>query len=373
MLEKAWQMEAEGRKIIHFEIGRTDFDTPAPIEEAAIQAMNAGHVHYTLSMGMLELREAIAQDLDRRLGVVADAESEIMITVGSTGGIMNSLLVLLEPEDEIIVPDPMFLFYQDWGEFLGARTVPLPLSRNNNYQITRADIEACLSPKTKAIIINTPHNPTGSALERSSLEAVAAIACEKDLIVISDEVYERITYEPFRHVSIASLPGMRERTILTNSFSKAFAMDGWRLGYLVAPADIMWELDKAQQHTIINATAFIQKAAVTALERGDELIQPMLEEYTARRSLIMEIIEAAPQLSCAWPQGAFYVWIQIKGSKLSGWDLADRLLDEAGVAVVPGEVFSATAQDYLRISYSNTRENIQNGMERLVSTIEKFQ
>ena len=369
MLEKAMAMERAGREVIHMEIGRTDFDTPAVVKDAAKKALDKGQVHYTSSMGMLELRRAISEKLRRENGIEADPENEILATAGASHGMAITLMTVLEPGDEIIIPEPMYLFYLDWSEYLGARTVPLPCSAENGYQIRREKLEACVTPKTKVILLNSPHNPTGSGLELSSLRAVAEVAKKRDLLVISDEIYEKLVYDPFVHYSIASLPGMKERTVTLNSFSKGYAMDGWRIGYLAAPADLVWELEKGQQHTMINPTTFAQVGALEALEQGDGIIRPMVEEYIRRRRLMMELADSAPRFSYFPPQGAFYFWMHHGLKSVDGWTLADLLLDKDGVALTPGDIFGPSGKGYLRISYSNSQENLKRGMERILSTL----
>jgi aminotransferase len=367
--EKAWKMEAAGEKVIHFEIGRTDFDTPAPIKEAAIRAMNEGFVHYTGSMGVPSLRQAIAADLRDRMGLEVDPEKEILVTTGSSTAIMTSLMSVLAPDDELLVPEPMYLFYVDWGEFFGAKTVPVPLRPEDGYQISRDALERCVTPRSKVFVLNSPHNPTGAVLNRASLEAIAQVAQEKDLLILADESYDRLVYEPARHISIATLPGMRERTLLIHSFSKSFAMDGWRLGYVVGPADLIWEIDKAQQHTVINATSFVQIGGVVAVKEGDALVRPMLEEYKARRALALEILSAAPGLSCFEPQGAFYLWIRTGLENRDGWELAEIILDRARVAVTPGETFGPSGKGFVRVSYSTSRENLRSGLSSMIEVI----
>lgn len=368
VLEKSFAMEQQGQKIIHFEIGRPDFDTPELIKQAACQALDKGLVHYTLSMGLPELRQAIADDVGSRLGIEIGID-EVMITVGSSGGIINSFLITLEQGDEVIIPEPMYLFYLDWPEFFGAKTVPLPLSLEEGYQISDQALRQCISPKTKAIVLNTPHNPTGACLNRASLENVAELAQQNDLLIITDECYDRLIYEPYQHLSIASLPGMRDRTLICNSLSKTFAMDGWRLGYVIGPAELMWEMDKAQQHTVINATSFVQHAAITAVRAGEKLLSPMMNEYVARRDLVLDIVRSAPHLTWFEPEGGFYLWLRTN-LDIDGWQLADTILEKAKVAITPGEVFGETGKGHIRISYSNTRENIRTGMDRVLNILD---
>jgi aspartate/methionine/tyrosine aminotransferase len=286
---------------------------------------------------------------------------------------MISVLTILEPGDDILIPEPMYLFYLDLGEYAGARTVPLPLSSADGFQISREKLEGCVTERTKAILLNSPHNPTGHVLSLPSLQAVAEIAREKDLIVISDEIYEKIIYEPHRHHSIASLPGMKERTITMNSFSKSHAMDGWRIGYLAAPADLVWELEKGQQHFIINPPSFAQVGAIEALKHGDVLIRHMVDEYSQRRRLLMEMVDAYPRFSYFPPQGAFYFWLCHGLKKIDGWTLVDLLLEKDGVAVTPGEIFGPSGKGYLRISYSNSQENLRKGLTRVLETLSKFE
>ena len=368
MLERAMAMERAGREVIHMEIGRTDFDTPAVVKESAKKALDEGWVHYTSSMGMLELRQAIAEKLSRENGIEADPEKEILAVAGASHGMAITLMTVLEAGEEIIIPEPMYLFYLDWAEYLGARTVPLLCSPDHGFQISRESLKACITPRSKAILLNSPHNPTGSVLDRTSLQALAEAAVENDLLVISDEIYEKIIYEPCQHISIASFPGMKERTVTLNSFSKGHAMDGWRIGYLAAPADLVWELEKGQQHTMINPTTFSQIGAITALKMGDRIIRPMVEEYTRRRELMMELADRAG-LSYFPPRGAFYFWLHHGVTRIDGWALVDYLLDRHGVAITPGEIFGPSGKGYLRISYSNSMENLRKGMTRIIDTI----
>jgi aspartate aminotransferase/aminotransferase len=373
MLEKAMAMERAGREVIHMEIGRTDFDTPSVVKEAAKRALDEGWVHYTSSMGMLELRTAIAGKLRRENGIEANPEKEILAIAGASHGMSITLMTVLEPGDEIIIPEPMYLFYLDWAEYMEARTIPLRCFPEDGFQVSRERLEAQVTDKTKVILLNSPHNPTGSGLEMKSLQDIAEVATEHDLLVISDEIYEKIVYAPFRHTSIASLPGMKERTVTLNSFSKGYAMDGWRIGYLVAPADLVWELEKGQQHTMINPTTFSQIGAITALKKGDDIIRPMVEEYTQRRNLMMKMADSFPRYFYYPPQGAFYFWLYHGLNSIDGWELADLLLEKQGVAITPGDIFGPSGKGYIRISYSNSQENLRRGMERILETLSSME
>ena len=370
ILDQAQELEQSGREIIHLLIGRSDFDTPGYIKEAAKKALDDGFVHYTPTTGIPELREAIAEDLENRVGIKADPAKEIIVTAGSTSAIMTALMTVLDPGDEIIIPEPMYLFYPDWGEFLGAKAVALPMSQESGYQITESALRECLTPNSKVIFLNSPHNPTGAILDNDSLNAVAKVAKERDLFVISDEIYDMIVFEPYKHVSIASLEGMKERTLIANSFSKGFAMDGWRVGYLVGPSAIIDEIVKSQLRTIVCATSFAQYGALEALRRSREAVDEMMEEYTKRKNHVVDMIRSCPKMSCFEPQGTFYVWCRIPGPESrDSWDIAKYLLKEAGVAVTPGEVFDPKAREWIRLSFSNTFDAIRTGMDRLVEAV----
>ena len=370
VLDQAQDLEKSGRDIIYLLIGRSDFDTPGYIKEAAKKALDDGYVHYTTTTGIPELREAIAEDLRNRVGVEADPASEIVVTAGSTSAIMTAFMTVLNPGDEIIIPEPMYLFYPDWGEFFGAKAVALPLSMENDYQITESALRERLTPNSKIILLNSPHNPTGAVFNTDSLKAVAKVAKEKDLIVISDEIYDMVVFEPYEHISIASLEGMKERTLLVNSFSKGFAMDGWRVGYLVGPSAIMSEIIKSQLRSIVCATSFAQYGALEALRCSREAVAEMMEEYTKRKNHVVDMIRSCSKMSCFAPQGTFYVWCRIPGpDSRNSWDIAQYLLTEAGVAVTPGEVFDPKAREWIRLSFSNSFEAIRTGMNRLVDAV----
>ena len=359
-------MEREGREIVHFEIGRPDFDTPAPIKAAAAKALDQGKVHYALSRGITGLREAIAADASSRLGLTVDPETEVMVTAGSSNAILISLLTVLEPGDEILVPEPMYLFYLDWGELMGARTRAVPLSPEKGFQISEEDLRAGVTERTKVILINSPHNPTGAGLSQASLEAVAKVAEEHDLVVISDEVYDRIVYPPFTHLSPAALPGMKERTIVVNSFSKPFAMDGWRLGWLLAPAGLMDDLENTQHRCVMNVTNFAQYGALEGMRLGEEVVGPMVEAYRARRKLILDLLQDYPEVKCFPPQGAFYAWLDVSSLGRDDMELADLILEKAGVAVTPGRVFGPSGRNHLRISFAVDRKQIELGLTRMM-------
>ena len=366
---KADRLQSAGREVINLGIGQPDFDTPRPIKEAAIKALNQGQVHYTFARGLIELRQAIAEDAETRLGFPVDPEKEVIITAGSSNAIMTSLMAVLEPGDEIIVPEPLYLFYQDWGEPLGVCTVTVPLDPATDFQLNADALRARVTQRTKVILINSPHNPTGSGLNRASLEAVAEVAQEKDLLVIADEVYDKIVYPPFEHVSLAALPGMKERTILVNSFSKPYAMDGWRIGYLIAPDGLADEIENCHHRNAMCANTFSQYGAIEALRLSPEIFQPMLEEYTARRDLAMDLLCCSDRVEAFKPQGAFYLWLRLTGTDLDDLSVAERLIDQAGVAVTPGITFGQSGCGHLRLSFAVSREQLERGINLMLESL----
>lgn len=369
---KAAELTAQGKDIVNFGIGRPDFDTPRPIKEKAIQAMNRGEVHYTLPRGMEELRQAIGNELHDRHKVSYDPANEIMVTVGCVEGITCLLLTVLDPGDEVLVPSPMYPFYWGWAEFLGGRTVEAPLSRENGYQITEATLKKAITPKTKVMIINTPSNPTGVCQGAAGLEAAAKVAKEHDLLVISDEIYGRITYDGVEHISLTSLPGMKERTVLTTSFSKAFAMDGWRVGYLAGPAELVKDMDNAHLRASTCASIISQHGALEALRLGDELVAPMRERLQKRRDLIFDMVDQAPGLSAVKPKGAFYLWLEYGDVGMSDMDLTLYLLEKAQVAGISGSAFGDSVKRGMRLSYATDRKTIEKGMKRLISAFQNL-
>ena len=315
--------------------------------------------------------EDLIQQLSQRIGSVQDAvfEQEVIITAGSSNAIMTSLMAVLEPGDEIIAPEPLYLFYQDWGEPLGVCTVGVPLDPANDFQITADALRAGVTQRTKIILINSPHNPTGSGLNRASLEAVAEVAREKDLLVIADEVYDKIIYPPFEHVSVAALSEMKERTILVNSFSKPYAMDGWRVGYLIAPAGLADEIENCHHRNAMCVNTFSQFGAIEALRLSPQIIQPMLEEYKNRRDLAMDLLSRSDQVEAFQPQGAFYIWLRLTGPDLDDLSVAERLIDRTAVAVTPGITFGQSGRGYLRLSFAVPQEQLERGINLMLENL----
>jgi len=369
--EKALAMERAGETVYHFEIGRPDFDTPEYIKKAAYQALQEGKVHYTSNFGTMELRQAIADKLKRENNVDYKA-TEVLVTVGLSEAVFAALATILEEGDEILVPDPAWLNYHNVPRMLNAVPVTYSLREENGYQMDLNEVRAKVTDKTRAIVIITPNNPTGGVLCLDTLQALADLAIEKDLMVISDEVYERLIYGEEGHISIASLPGMKERTFTMNGMSKAYAMDGWRLGYVAAPEEYILTMNKFHQHNTTCAPNFVQAAAAAALNQEGDEVNEMVREYKRRRDYAVKAINEIDGLSCLCPKGAFYIFINCKALDMKCADLAAYLLEHAKIALVPGDVFGPGGEGYIRMSFANSYENIVEGCKRLKETVEQL-
>lgn len=370
--EKALAMERAGERVLHFEIGRPDFDTPEYIKRAAEQALADGKVHYTSNFGLMELRQAIADKLKRENNVDYTA-SEVLVTVGLSEAVFAVLATILEEGDEILVPDPVWLNYINVPNLLGAKAVTYGLTEETGFQMNLEEVKAKITSKTRAIVIITPNNPTGGVLSEDVLKELAEIAVSNDLMVISDEVYERLVYDGAKHISIASLPGMKERTFTMNGMSKAYAMDGWRLGYVAAPEEYILAMNKFHQHNTTCAPNFVQVAAIAALnEEGDE-VKEMVKEYQRRRDYAVKAINEIPGLHCECPKGAFYIFINCKSLNMKSADLSAYLLEEAKIALVPGDVFGPGGEGYLRMSFANSYENVVEGCAQLKKAVALLQ
>lgn len=370
--EKALAMERNGVSVLHFEIGRPDFDTPAYIKKAAKESIDAGHVFYTSNFGTAELREEIAKKLERENHILY-TPTEILVTVGLSEAVFAVLAAILDEGDEILVPDPVWLNYINVPRFLGAVPVSYSLHEETGFQMNLQEIKEKITPKTKAIVLVTPNNPTGGVLEKDVLQDVAAIAQKNDLLVISDEIYERLIYDKAVHISIASLPGMKERTFTLNGMSKAYSMTGWRIGYVAAPEAYIQAINKFHQHNTTCAPSFVQDAAVAALRDEQDEVQRMVAEYERRRNYAVQAINAIPGLHCTCPKGAFYIFINCKALGKSSEELASYLLDTAHIALVPGNVFGTGGEGYLRMSFANSYEHIVEGCSRLADAVRQLQ
>ena len=366
--EKALAMERAGERVLHFELGRPDFDTPDYIKKAAFRALTEGKVHYTSNFGCMEVRQAIADKLKRENNIDYKP-GEVLVTVGLSEAVFAVLATILNRGDEILVPDPVWLNYMNVPNLLGAKPVTYSLKEENGFQMDLDEVRSKITPRTKAVVIVTPNNPTGGVLSERVLKELAEIAVANDLMVLSDEVYERLIYDGEKHVSIASLPGMKERTFTLNGMSKAYAMDGWRLGYVAAPEEYILAMNKFHQYNTTCAPNFVQLASAAALnEEGDE-VNAMVREYKRRRNHAVKAINEIPGLSCQCPKGAFYIFINIKELGMKSAEAADYLLEEAKIALVPGDVFGPGGEGYLRMSFANSYENVVEGCERLAEAV----
>ena len=357
---RARALEAEGRPMIHLQIGEPDFDTPAHVREAAKRALDDGATHYAPFPGIPELRTAIAEDVTRRKGFPADP-SQVFVTVGGKGVMLYAILGLIDPGDEVIVPDPGYPIYESLTRFVGATPVPIPIRMENGFRLDVEELARLITPRTKLLIINSPANPTGGVLTRADLQRIAELAQEHDLWVMTDEIYGRILYDGEEHVSIASLPGMAERTILLDGFSKTFAMTGWRLGYSVVPESLVPTYSELIINTISCAPTFAQVGAVQALVGPQDDVDAMVVEFKARRDLVVNGLNEIEGIRCATPLGAFYAFPDISGTGLSGAEFAERLLVDHDVCVLAGTAFGGVGTDHIRISYANSRENLTRG------------
>ena len=365
---RARALEAQGRSVVHLEIGEPDFDTPENVREAAKRAIDDGRTHYPPFPGIPELREAIAADSAKRRGFAPDP-SNVFVTVGGKGVMYYAILALVDPGDEVIVPDPGYPIYESVTRFVGGTAVPIAIRQENNFRLDPDELASLVTPRTKLIVINSPANPTGGVLTREDLERIAAIAIEHDLVVLSDEIYSRILYTG-EHTSIAALPGMAERTIVLDGFSKTWAMTGWRLGYGIVPGWLNRGFGRLIINTVSGATTFAQVGAVEAIAGPQDAVDMMVAEFKARRDLVVDGLNALPGVTCLRPEGAFYVFPEISGTGLTGAQLADKLLGEAGVSVLAGTAFGQVGANHIRLSYATSRANIEEALRRMRTVIE---
>jgi len=364
-IRRFFDMLAEMKDVISLTIGEPDFTTPEPIIRAAIASLEAGETHYTANGGMLELRELIAVNLQNRYGVEYDPRTEIVITVGASEGVDASLRATINPGDEVIYHEPCFVAYAPCIQLAGGVAVPVTTTDATDFRVTAEMIEAAITPRTKAIFLGYPNNPTGAALDRPELEAIARIAEGHDLLVYSDEIYDRLVYGDHEHTAFSSLPGMRERTVLLGGFSKSYAMTGWRIGYVAATAEIMEGIAKVHQYGIMCAPTSAQFAAMEALRTGEPHLQEMRAEYDRRRRYMTDRFNEIG-LDCFEPMGAFYCFPRVTDA--TGMDestFAEKLLAEERVGVVPGSAFGPSGAGHVRVCYAAAYEQIVEAMERI--------
>lgn len=351
--------------VISLGIGEPDFVTPKPILQAGVRSLERGETQYTSNSGILELRQALSRHLNSRYGVSYDPERELIVTVGVSEALYLTLTAVLDPGDEVIIPKPCFVSYEAEVIFAGGVPVPIMTRLENEFQVTAADVEQRITERTKAILIGYPNNPTGAVLSRERAQALADVASQHDVLVISDEIYDRLVYGDHEHVCFASLDGARSRTVTLGGFSKDYAMTGWRIGYAAAPKEILAAMRKVHQYTIMSAPTTGQVAAITALEEGDEHVERMVEEYNQRRRLIVDGLNQLG-LTTFEPLGAFYAFPSIAATGMDDETFAERLLKEERVAVVPGNAFGAEG-NFVRCSYATSYEDIEEALRRLRS------
>jgi len=366
-----FEISAKMPDIINLGIGEPDFDTPKNIKEAAKKALDEGFTHYTSNAGILELREAIAEKLKKDNGIEANPETEIIVTLGGMQAIHLALSSILDKGDKVLIPTPAWSAYMPATIIAGATPIEISTDEKNEFKVSIEDLEKSLSKKTKAIIINSPNNPTGSVLTRNELEEIADFAIEHDLIIISDEVYEKLIYEG-EHFSIASLNGLKDRVITINGFSKTYAMTGWRIGYAVAKEEIINEMLKHQMYDVTCPPSFIQKAAIEALKGPQDFVESMKKEYNRRRELVYKRLNEIDGISVVKPKGAFYIFPNIKSFKMSSEKVSEYLLKEARVMSLPGNLFGKCGEGYLRLSYAIAYEKLKIALDRILEALTKL-
>jgi aspartate aminotransferase len=363
VLAKARRLEADGKKIVHLEIGEPDFATPDNIIEAGISALQNGYTHYTPASGIMEARQAVAGFVSRMLKTEVDA-TEVVLVPGSKNVLLFTLLACIEPGDEVILPDPAYPAYASQVNFIGAIPKLVTLREETGFRMDLDQLASLVTPKTRMLIINTPQNPTGGILTEEDVKFVCELAHKHDLLVVSDEIYSQLVYG-FHHVSPLSQPGMRERTVLMDGLSKSYAMTGWRLGYAVAPKALAAKLDQLMINSSSCAAGFTQMAAIEALSapESEHAVHRMVKVFERRRDLVVDGLNAIPGVRCAKPQGSFYAFPNIQGTGFDERDLADRLLTEAGVAVLPGTAFGEAGKGYIRLAYTQSEDELRRGLK----------
>jgi len=364
VLNKARALERQGRSIIHLEIGEPDFDTPANVVEAAVDALHSGWTHYGPSAGLPDLRQALAEYVSRTRGVKVSSD-EVVVVPGGKPVIFFSILSLVDEGDEVIYPNPGFPIYESMINYVGGRAVPIALREEHDFSLDVNELESLISERTKLIIINSPQNPTGGVLERRDIEQIAKVIDDRNIMILSDEIYSRLLFDGGQHFSIMSVPGMQERTILLDGFSKTYAMTGWRMGYGVMRADLAAHMTRLMTNSNSCTASFTQVAGIEAIRGDQRSVDQMRDEFQRRRDAFVAGLNKIKGFSCRMPKGAFYVFPNIMGTGWKSKPLADALLEQAGVAALSGTAFGAFGEGYLRFSVANSLENLQQALERI--------
>ena len=370
VLAKAKEMERQGKSIVHFEIGEPDFNTPENVKQAGIKAIQENYTHYSPAQGVLELREAVADYISKTRGIKVTPE-EVVITPGGKDVILFAATALLDEGDEAIYPNPGYPIYESAIKISGAKPVPMPLREENDFAFDREEFKKLITPKTRLIIINSPGNPTGGILSVEDLEFIADIAKKNDIMILSDEIYSRIIYDGEFH-SIASIPGMKDRTIILDGFSKTYAMTGWRLGYAVTNKELAQQFVKLATNSFSCVATFVQMAGIEALRGPQDAVEEMRKRYEERRNLIINGLNEIPGFRVKMPKGAFYAFPNIEGTGKSSKELSDYLLNEAGVATLPGTSFGEYGEGFIRFSYATSLDNIKEGLRRVKEAVAKL-
>lgn len=366
ILAQAQELERQGRDIIHFEIGDPDFATPANIVDAACKALKKGETHYTISSGLVEYRRIAAEVTERSRGFKPDID-QILVTAGGNIQIYYGVACTVDPGEEVIIPDPSFVSYNSIIRFVGAKAVKIPLREENEFRLNPDDVEKAITDKTRMIIINSPHNPTGSVMKEDEIRRIYDIAKRYDVFLMSDEVYTRMIYKDSdtQFSSPSKYDKCRERTFVVHAFSKSYAMTGWRLGAVTGPAEIIAKMGLLLETTSSCVSPFIQRAGIEALTGSQEPINRMVEEFKKRRDIIVEELNKIPGVKCLKPKGAFYVFPNIRGTGLTSQRFADLMLSKAGVAVCPGHYFGESGEGYVRLCYATSVRDIERGIRRM--------
>ncbi len=372
VFDRAMELEREGKHIIHLEIGRPDFDTPEHIVKAAIKALKDGNHHYCPNAGVPELRQAIVEKIRDEYKLEYNANSEIIVTNGVAEGVYLAINALLDPGDQILIPDPAWLNYQQVTLTNYVEPISYELFWKEGFQPDPKDIEQRITPRTKAILLLSPSNPTGSVLHPNTVEKIAAIAEKNDLLILSDEIYRKIIYPPARHVSIATLPGMWERTLILDGFSKFYSMTGWRMGYVLGPEKLVNPMLRYHQFMITSVNTFAQWGAIEALKGDQSPSEKMVEEFKKRRDYIHDAVNQIPGFQCSKPEGAFYIFPNIRETGMDGFQMSRLLLEKAGVATVAGDCFGKNGAGHIRISYSNSMNNLKKAVTNIQEVIRRI-
>ena len=363
-IRKFFDLAADMPDCISLGVGEPDFKTPWAIRDAGIRSLERGHTRYTANAGLKELRVEISRYLQRRMNLEYDPQDQLLVTVGGSEAIDLCIRALVQPGDEVIIPEPCFVCYEPITTLTGGVPVHLATKPEDGFRLTAESLKQAITPKTKLLILPFPNNPTGAVMRRQDLEEIAQVLRGTDVMVLSDEIYSELTYGTERHISIATLPGMYERTVVVNGFSKAYAMTGWRLGYAAGPAPVLRVMTKIHQSCIMSAPTTSQYAAIVAMRECDDQIEMMRREYDHRRKLLVNSFNEMG-MSCFEPQGAFYVFPSIQCSGLSSQEFCQRLLQEKKVAIVPGDAFGACGEGYARVSYAYSVDHLTEALRRI--------